>query len=237
METTAAEISRSLKKLGNLSIAEHSKRFFKTGKGEYGEGDRFLGIRVPVIRKQVKKYIHLSINQVAVLLKSPFHEERLFALLMLVEKFSRGNDKEKEEIYELYLANIKTINNWDLIDISAGHIVGHYLHDKDKKVLYHLAKSGNMWKRRIAIMSTFYFIKNNNFDETLKISGMLLDDTEDLIHKAVGWMLREVGKRNIEVEEKYLVKHYKKMPRTMLRYSIEKFQKDKRQAYLKGKIE
>jgi len=228
---TAKDIRKSLMELVNPEIAEHSQRFFKTGKGEYGEGDKFLGIRVPVIRKQVKKFKSVSLGQVLVLLKSPFHEIRLFAVLMLVQKFSAGTEKRK--IYELYLKNTKYINNWDLVDSSASYIVGAYLLDKDKQPIYELAKSEDLWERRISIMSTFHFIKCGKFDDALKISGIILNDKEDLIHKAVGWMLREIGNRSLSVEEKFLKKYYKEMPRTMLRYAIEKFPERKRKFYLK----
>jgi 3-methyladenine DNA glycosylase AlkD len=230
MNIAAKDIKKSLIELGNSEIAEHSQRFFKTGKGEYGEGDKFLGIRVPVIRKQVKIYKNVSLGQTFVLLKSPFHEIRLFALLMLVQKFSSGTEKRK--IYELYLKNTKYINNWDLVDSSAHYIVGAYLFDKDKQPIYELTKSKNLWERRISIMSTFHFIKCGKFNDILKISEILLDDNEDLIHKAVGWMLREIGNRSISVEEKFLKKFVLKMPRTMLRYAIEKFPERKRKFYL-----
>ena len=164
------------------------------------------------------------------------HEERLVALFILIHKFQAGDDKQKEKIFKLYLKNTKYINNWDLIDLSANKIAGEYLINKPKKILYKLAKSKSLWERRIAIMSTFQFIKNNQFEETLKISNLLLKDEHDLIHKAVGWMLREVGKRSLAIEESFLRKLYKRMPRTMLRYAIERFPEKKRQAYLKGKI-
>ena len=157
-------------------------------------------------------------------------------MYILIHKSSKGNDPTKKSIYELYLKNTRFVNNWDLVDASAEHIVGAFLMDKSKKPLYRLAKSKNLWERRISIMSTFYFIKRNEFSETLKIAKMLISDKEDLVHKAVGWMLREVGKRHLETEEKFLEDHYKKMPRTMLRYAIERFPEPKRQRYLKGKI-
>jgi 3-methyladenine DNA glycosylase AlkD len=233
---TVKGIKENLKELSNKTIAEQSQRFFKTGKGEYGEGDRFLGIRVPALRRLVKKYSDVSTNETLILLKSSFHEERLFALLMLVEMFSKRDEGGKTEIYELYLGNTEFINNWDLVDGSAEHIVGAYLKNRDKQPLYDLAGSENLWERRISIMSTFHFIKNNEFTDALKISEILRCDNEDLIHKAVGWMLREIGKRNLTVEENFLKKHYKNMPRTMLRYSIEKFPEEKRLAYLTDTI-
>lgn len=236
MKISVKEVRRNLKEFSDSAIAQHAQRFFKTGRGEYGEGDKFLGIRVPVIRKLVRKYLGLPVDEVLVLLMSSFHEERLFALLMLVQMFSRGSDKEKREIYELYLSNTKYINNWDLVDSSASYIVGGYLQDKDKQRIYEMARSENLWDRRISIMSTFYMIKCNDFSDALKISEILKNDREDLIHKAVGWMLREIGKRDSAAEEEFLRKDYKKMPRTMLRYSIERFPEEKRKAYLNGKI-
>jgi len=231
-------IHNDLMQLANEQIAEHSQRFFKTGKGEYGEGDIFLGIRVPVLRKLVKKYRRISIAEVRKLLHSKFHEERLLAVLMLVHLFKNrsGTYEGQKQIYNLYLDNIEFINNWDIVDISAGNIVGAYLHEKDKALLYRLVYADNLWERRISIISTFYFIRQNEFDDTLKIAEILLNDKEDLIQKAVGWMLREVGKREIEIEENFLQEHYMKMPRTMLRYAIEKFQETRRKMYLRGEV-
>ena len=222
--------------LANEQIAEHSQRFFKTGKGEYGEGDIFLGIRVPVLRRLVKKYHGISIVEVRKLLNSKFHEERLLAVLMLVKLFKNrseilddsGTYDGQKQIFNLYLDNIEFINNWDIVDISAGNIMGAYLHEKDKSPLYCMVYADNMWERRISIISTIYFIRRNEFDDTLKIAEILLNDKEDLIQKAVGWMLREVGKREIEIEEEFLQEHYTKMPRTMLRYAIEKFPETRR---------
>ena len=232
MKTQA--ISQTLKELANPAIAEHSQRFFKTGKGEYGEGDRFLGIRVPILREQAKKYQEIALTEIQLLLKSSFHEERLCALLLLVRKFAKGNEAEKATIYNLYLNNTKYINNWDLVDSSAHQIAGAYLESKDKQTLHELAQSDSLWERRIAIMSTFHFIKKNQFEDALAISQKLLKDQEDLIHKAVGWMLREIGKRDLEIEKAFLRAHYKQMPRTMLRYAIEKFPAPERKKYLRG---
>lgn len=232
-----AEHQKIIAHLNNLSdsgIAEHSQRFFKTGKGEYGYGDKFLGIRVPVLRKTAKSFQDISIIEIQRLLKSEYHEVRLLSLLIMVGQYSKGDNGEKEQIYNLYLKNTKYVNNWDLVDSSAHYIIGPWLVDKDRSILYEFVNSKNLWERRISIMSTFHFIKNSEFRDTLKLSEILINDTEDLIHKAVGWMLREVGNRNQEVEEKYLHQHYNKMPRTMLRYSIEKFSKARRQQYLKG---
>ncbi len=233
---TVKNIQRKLQQLGNRKTADVLRRFFKTGPGEYGEGDVFIGVRVPELRKLVKEYPDITIKEVMQLLNSTIHEERFFALLMLINKFSKGNETVKKRIYELYLQHTKFINSWDLVDGSAHHIVGAFLMDKNKEPVYRLAKSKNLWERRIAILSTFHFIKHDNYLETLKISKILLTDDQDLIHKAVGWMLREIGKRHMSTEEIFLKKYHKRMPRTMLRYAIEKFPESKRQKYLKGKI-
>jgi len=229
------KIVKHLHELADPTIAEHSQRFFKTAKGEYGYGDKFLGIRVPIIRKLVKQNEDVSLEVVERLLKSKHHEIRLFALLLLVSYFSKSS-RSRDEIYDLYLSHTQYINNWDLVDSSAHYIVGLYLKDKDRGVLYELCKSTSLWERRIAIMSTFYFIKHNQFEDTLRISQILLADEEDLIHKAVGWMLREIGNRDIAKEMSFLNEYYKVMPRTMLRYAIEKFEETERQKYLKGNV-
>ena len=225
-----------LKNLANSKNAVHAQKYFKTAKGEYGYGDKFLGIRVPVLRKAIVEYQDTSLSEIKKVLKSEYHEARLFALLLLVHQFSKGEELKREKIYNLYLKNTKYINNWDLVDSSAHYIIGVWLFDKDRSPLYKLAQSNLLWERRIAIISTAYFIRNKQFGDTLKIAHVLLNDSEDLMHKAVGWMLREVGNRDINVEEKYLKKYYKKMPRTMLRYAIEKFNEKKRLAYLKGEM-
>ena len=226
-------IQQDLDKQKNTKQKEVLQRFFKTSKGEYGEGDIFLGAKVPEIRSVIKNHKELSFKELQELLDSKIHEYRLAALLILVNQYTKT---KSETIVEFYLGNTKNINNWDLVDLSADKIRGTYLLDKDKKILYSLARSNNLWERRIAILSTFHFIKNNQFQDTLKISEILLKDKHDLIHKAVGWMLREVGKRDQELEESFLKKHYKSMPRTMLRYSIEKFKEKKRKKYLKNQI-
>jgi 3-methyladenine DNA glycosylase AlkD len=230
------EIRQKLKRLGDKERAAISQRFFKTGPGEYGEGDIFLGIRVPELRKLAKQYRGISPADVRRILRSPIHEERLLALLILVFSYSKGDDSERKKIFELYLKNTKFINNWDLVDLSAGHIVGAFLADKDKRILLDLAKSKDLWERRISILATSHYIGRGEFAQTLRISKILLSDEEDLIHKAVGWMLREVGKRDLKTEEDFLKRHYKAMPRTMLRYAIERFPERKRQRYLKGTI-
>jgi 3-methyladenine DNA glycosylase AlkD len=233
---TVQEIRTRLQKLGNKERATASRRYFKTGPGEYGAGDVFLGITVPEIRKLAKEYQDITLTEATQLLHSTIHEERLLALLILVRAYSRGDGHTKKRIYELYLQNTPYINNWDLVDTSADHIVGAFLRGKSKKPLYALARSSDLWERRIAIMATFHFIKGGEFTETLKIARTLLSDEEDLIHKAVGWMLREIGKRRIQIEERFLKEYYKKMPRTMLRYAIERFPEQKRQGYLKGQV-
>lgn len=231
-----AELQIVVKQKANKRQAEILQRFFKTGPGEYGEDDIFHGIKVPVQRTIAKQFQHLPLNDLQILLKSKVHEERLIALLILVLKFKYANETVREKLFKFYLNNSERINNWDLVDLSADKIVGAFLIDKDKLLLFKLAKSSNLWERRIAMISTFYFIKNGIFDFTFQIAELLLNDEHDLIHKAVGWMLREIGKRDLEPEEEFLKLHYKQMPRTMLRYAIEKFPESKRQAYLKGNI-
>ena len=230
---SAEQVRRELQSLGDAKKASMVKRFFKTGPGQYGEGDVFLGIKVPQSRQIAKKYISLPFHQVKVLLDSNIHEERLVALLILVRKYDHGSDEEKSDIVRFYLDNLKQVNNWDLVDLSAPNILGSFLMESDRSLLYKLAKSGNIWERRIAILATMQFIKNGEFSNTLKLASMLLRDDHDLIHKAVGWMLREVGKRDLALEEAFLDKHYKVMPRTTLRYAIERFTERKKQKYMK----
>jgi len=220
--------------MGNPEIAAHSQRFFKTGKGEYAEGDRFLGIRVPELRRCTREYRDITIQGALELLRSPLHEVRLLALFILVAKYPSGSEDEKGKIYNSYLIHSIHINNWDLVDCSADHIVGAHLFNRNRGPIYRLTGSQILWERRIGIMSTFHFIKNGQFSDTIAIAELLLNDREDLIHKAAGWMLREVGKRDINAEEVFLNKFYRKMPRTMLRYAIEKMPEDQRKAYLKG---
>jgi 3-methyladenine DNA glycosylase AlkD len=233
---TIDEIRLQLRKCANPTIAAHSLRFFKTGPGEYGEGDRFLGIRVPVLRKLARQCSGESLKEVENLLQSPWHEERLFALLRLVRRFETGPEAERRQICNLYLDNTRFINNWDLVDSSAHRILGPWLMERDRGLLHRLAGSDNLWERRIAVMATLHFIRHRQFDDTLKIACQLLDDTEDLIHKAVGWMLREIGKREQTVSEAFLHRHYRQMPRTMLRYAIERFPEPLRKQYLKGLV-
>ena len=229
------DIRKEIRRYADSERAKNSFWFFKTGKGEYGEGDKFLGITVPISRKIAQQFFaDLRLKDVEKLLKSKFHEERLIALFILVSKFERADPRERKVIFDFYLKRTKYINNWDLVDLSAHKIVGAYLEGKDKKILYKLVKSKNLWERRIAVLTTFYEIKNKRSEHALKIAEILINDKHDLIHKAVGWMLREVGKQcGQEIEEEFLKKHYKTMPRTMLRYAIERFDEKKRKFYLK----
>jgi len=229
------QIKRELSQLSDPDRAKKLAGFFKTGKGQYGEGDLFLGIPVPEQRKVANRYTDLLLNDLQELLNSKFHEHRLTALLILISKYRKAENSGKEEIFSFYLKNTENINNWDLVDLSAPKIVGDYLVNKDRFILYKLAKSNNLWERRIAILSTFKFIGNNDFEDALSISELLLHDKHDLIHKAVGWALREIGKRDQEVEERFLTKYCMQMPRTMLRYAIEKFDEKKRKFYLTKK--
>lgn len=230
------EIRKKLRNLANKKRAKLLQGFFKTGPGEYGEGDIFLGIQVPVLRNIAKEYRGIAPTAAVQLLKSPVHEERLLGLFLLVGAYAKGDDADKKKIYGMYLKNARFINNWDLVDLSAPQIPGDYLVKRSRKPLYAFAKSKNLWKRRIAIIATAAFIRQNDFSDTLRISRMLLYDGHDLIHKAVGWMLREVGKRHLPTEEGFLKKHYRSMPRTMLRYAIERFPEAKRKRYLNGRV-
>lgn len=228
-------LRRDLKKLSNKKKAVISQRFFKTGKGQYGEGDLFFGITVPQSRKLAIKYKDLAYPEIESLLKSPYHEERLIALLVLVHKFET-QEMEQRRVYDFYLRHAKLVNNWDLVDLSADKIVGGYLIDKPRDVLSKLAASKNIWERRIAMIACYSFIKNKEYEEGLKIAELLLNDQHDLIQKAVGWMLREIGKRDEKSLISFLKTHSKQMPRTSLRYAIERFSPSTRQKYLLGKI-
>jgi 3-methyladenine DNA glycosylase AlkD len=229
-------VKQEIKEFSNKELAVFLQRFFKTGPGQYGEGDKFAGIKVPVSRKIAINNSDLSLSEIKELLHSEVHEERLIGLLILVNQYKKSDEAQREKIFKFYISSAKRINNWDLVDLSAPQILGAFLVDKDKDILFKFAHSKNLWEKRIAVLSTFSFIKINRFDTALQISEILLNDDHDLIHKAVGWMLREIGKRDLNTEEKFLKKHYTKMPRTMLRYAIEKFPEAKRQKYLKGKI-
>jgi len=227
---------KELHEVRNLEYAKALQKFFKTGEGEYGEGDIFLGIKGPTLKDILKKYLRLNLMQVQKLLNSKIHEYRLAGLLILVKKFEKGDDIQKGNIFNFYLKNKKNINNWDLVDLTAHKIVGKFLQDKKRDKIYELAESKNLWEKRIAMVSCYEYIRQNDFKDALRVAEILLNDSHDLIHKAVGWMLREIGKRDRDIEEKFLKKHYKKMPRTMLRYSIEKFDEKKRKKYLKGEV-
>lgn len=229
---SASAIHRQMKGLANPSRAAGVSRFFKSAPGQYGDGDRFLGIRVPMLRKLAAKYQAVSLRGLSRLLRSPWHEERLLALLILVRQYSSAEPAHREAIYRLYMSRTAQINNWDLVDCSAAHIVGAHLRDGNRTRLLRLAKSKALWERRIAIIATFHYVKHGEFDETLRVARLLRDDPHDLIHKAVGWMLREVGKRSRAVEEAFLEQHAKRMPRTMLRYAIERFPQKLRRRYL-----
>ncbi len=230
------ELEKELNLHADKERATLCQRYFKTRKGEYAEGDIFLGINNKDQRQIAKKFKELKISEIQKLLNSPIHEKRQVALFVLVEQFRKAdkekNEEGKKEIFEFYLNNAKRINNWDLVDLSAPNIIGSFLLDKNKDILYKLAVSENLWERRISIISTAAFIRNKDFEDTIKISEILLKDKHDLIHKAVGWMLREIGKRDEECLIKFLNRNYKQMPRTMLRYAIEKFPENKRKAYL-----
>jgi 3-methyladenine DNA glycosylase AlkD len=228
-----SSIQSRLRKLSDPKQAKLLQGFFKTGPGEYGEGDIFLGIKVPQTRAVAKEfYKSISLKDLSGLIRSKYHEERLLALIILVLQYPKAPLKDKERIYKFYLANTRYINNWDLVDLSALYIVGAFLADKDRSELYRLAKSALLWDRRIAILATFHFIRNNDFADSLALAEIFIPEKEDLMHKASGWMLREIGKRDIRKLEAFLDKHATKMPRTMLRYAIEKFPDDKRQHYL-----
>jgi len=231
-----ADLRKDLRTGASAERAAHAQKYVKTAPGEYGAGDKFLGLRVPEVRRLARKYRKLTLKQATSLLRSPVHEERQLALFVLVLQFERGQEVERERIFTIYLDHTQWINNWDLVDASAHHIVGGWLQTRDRKLLTELAASNILWERRIAVIATFLFIHQHDFSDALRIAELLLADKQDLIHKAVGWMLREIGKRDLEVAERFLRKHYPKMPRTMLRYAIEKFPEPKRQAYLKGTI-
>ncbi len=228
-----SDFKKELRKRGNLARAKASAGYFKTGKGEYGEGDVFLGVSCPNQRNIAKMFLHFSFSELEQLLNSPIHEHRFSALEVLVMQYERGNQVRKEEIAKFYVRHAERMNNWDLVDTSAPYILGDFLLPRNKKILYHFARSKNVWTRRIAIISTGAFIREGKFTDTLAIAVLLLHDTHDLIHKAVGWMLREVGKRSPVAEEVFLKEYAHKMSRTMLRSAIERFPKEKRRSYLR----
>ena len=231
-------ILSELKASADPEKAEHSKRFFKSGKGEYAEGDHFLGLTVPQIRKIAKSNKNLSLDEVEPLIKNKYHEVRLAALLLLVYKIEKADQETIDEVAHFYLKNLEYVNNWDLVDSSCRFILARHLEFKDRSLLYKLAGSESIWERRIAIITCYYFIKQKDYNDALAIADLLLHDKHDLIHKAVGWMLREIGNMDLEVEEGFLLENnrYRKMPRTMLRYAIEKFEEKRRKAFLNGSL-
>ena len=227
-----ASVRRRLREFADRDRAVFVRGFFKTGPGQYGEGDQFLGLRVPDLRKVEREFRNLPASDLRELLQSKWHEERLLALVILVDQYDRGDKKERAAIYKLYMASTDRINNWDLVDCSAPQIVGGHLAQRSRKPLYRLVKSKSIWERRIALLATFYFIRLGEFDDTFALTESLLGDKHDLIHKAGGWMLREIGKRDRDALETFLRKHAAKMPRTMLRYAIERFSPAVRRRYL-----
>jgi len=230
----ATDAVRRLRALGSPERGAFAERYFKTGPGEYAEGDRFLGLRAKDMHALAREFEALPLGEIAKLLKSRWHEARALALLVLVRQYARGDEDSCKAIFHLYRQNTARINNWDLVDCSASQIVGAHLEDGDRRLLRRLAKSRHLWERRIAIVATYHYIRQGDFDDTLAVAAMLLDDEHDLIHKATGWMLREVGKRDRKVEEAFLLRHAARMPRTMLRYAIERFPEPLRQRYLRA---
>lgn len=230
----ASAVQKALKLKGSPKKAKDCAWFFKTGPGQYGEGDLFWGLTVPEQRIIAKQFAALPLAEIQILLNNKIHEQRLTALLILTAQFSKATETNQKKIYNFYLKNTKNVNNWDLVDTSARDIVGKYLilHPEERTKLYTLGKSKNLWERRIAVVGSWAFIQQKDFIDTLKLSELLLNDTEDLMHKAVGWMLREVGKRDVTVLTKFLQTHKNKMPRTALRYAIEHFPPEIRRSYL-----
>jgi 3-methyladenine DNA glycosylase AlkD len=231
-----AALRAELRRLADPRQAKNLQWFFKTGRGEYGEGDVFLGLRVPDLRRLAKIHRDLPTAAVRGLLASRFHEERMLALFILVLRYDRGDEAEREAVFRLYLASRRRVNNWDLVDCSAPHIVGRHLLDRDRRLLYRLARSRSLWERRIAVLATFWLVREGQFTDSLRLAEFLLADREDLIHKATGWMLREVGNRDREAAARFLRRHCRTMPRTMLRYAIEKLPEAERRRYLAGRV-
>lgn len=231
-----SDVIRDLESYKDPEKAAFFPKFFRTGRGEYGEGDKFIGVTVPHQRKVAKKYKNIDFNQLQKLLNSPIHEHRLTALFILVLKYENGDEKQKEKVVFFYLENLNSVNNWDLVDSSAHKILGPWLLSRDRKLLYEYARSGELWLQRISIITTYCFIRNNDHDDTYRISEILLSHDHDLIHKAVGWMLREAGKNDEKRLLEFIENHYSDMPRTTLRYSIEKFDKERRKKILEGKF-
>jgi 3-methyladenine DNA glycosylase AlkD len=230
-----SSVRRDIRKLARPERAESNKWFFKTGPGEYAAGDRFLGVTVPQLRGLAREYRDMPLKYVTRLLHSPWHEERLLALLIMVGQYVRGNERTRRAIHQLYLRNTNSINNWDLVDSSAAQIVGAHLETRDRRVLRRLARSKSVWQRRIAMIATYHYIRQRDFRDALAIAALLRRDEHDLIHKAVGWMLREIGNRDREAEERFLRSYAPRMPRTMLRYAIEKFPQPLRRKYMESR--
>ena len=230
------EIKKELDKYASPEKAAHHQRFFKTGKGQYGEGDIFLGVTVPNTRKVAAKFNNAGLDVLDQLIRSKYHEHRFLALIILVNQYPKAEKRQKEAIFRFYLDHMEFINNWDLVDVSAYKIIGPHLENRDKTMLVDLAGSSDLWQRRIAMLSCFHYIRKKEFSLALSIADILKHDSHDLIHKAVGWMLREIGKRDLAAMKKFLDPVYKTLPRTMLRYAIEKLPQEKRQKYLKGEI-
>ena len=228
----ATAVQKEMHSLADPVRAAASRKYFKTGKGEYGEGDKFIGVPVPQQRLLAKKYKDITLSETGKLLQSVIHEERLTALFILVFQYKKGNENLKREIVNLFLSNVRYINNWDLVDSSASYILGNWLLDKDRKIIYEMAKSKNLWERRIAIISTAEFIRHGEYNDTTRLCEILMNDKEDLIHKACGWMLREMGHKSEKLLESFLSLHAADMPRTMLRYAIEHLEPVKRKAWL-----
>ena len=229
---TAKDLIESLQALADEQKAVFSQKFFKTAKGQYAEGDIFWGIKVPETRQIAKAYRDIPLAELKKVIANPVHEVRLCGLMVLVEQFKKSNEYKRSEIVYFYLSNIKCINNWDLVDLSCYNILGRYLINKPRGILYLMAESKNMWEQRIAIVSTWSFIRNREFVDTLAIAEMLLDHKHNLIHKAVGWMLREISKKDEAVMLDFIEKHYEKIPRTTLRYAIERLPKNVRKEIL-----
>jgi 3-methyladenine DNA glycosylase AlkD len=232
----AAAIRDKLHSRANAASVPILERFFKTGPGQYGEGDVFIGVKVPGVRAVCQECAGVPLKEIDLLLGSRVHEERLLALLLLIERFKQGDDTERRKVYDFYLGHTAHINNWDLVDASAAQIVGAWLRGRSKAPLSRLARSKSIWERRIAIVATFDDLRNGEVGETFRIADLLLHDEHDLIHKAVGWLLREAGKRDGAAERAFLKARCKSMPRTMLRYAIERFPEAERKKYLTGKI-
>ncbi|MFA6716459.1 MAG: DNA alkylation repair protein [Victivallales bacterium] len=235
---SAEQVKHDLSRLAKPEEVEGKKRFFKTAPGSYGEKDVFIAVSNAGLRKTAKRHMELNFFELEKLLSSEIHEHRLTALFILTLRFEKGDPKQQKSVHDFYLEHLDAVNNWDLVDLSAHYIIGAFLLDKkDRSVIYRLAETNNLWKERIAIVSTFAFIRNMDFADTLKLAKKFISHQHDLIHKAAGWMLREVGKRNFEIENHFLKEHYRKMPRTMLRYAIEKFPEELRQKYLNGEVQ